>query len=738
MKKINIFDTLLTPKQKKNLLGIYQDYMQLVRGLEYVAQMRGLYHMSGMLMQSLYGEAIYHLPWRFSRVTDFEKKCYIDMVNATPNVNTDYAYLNLIHTNTAMDASLPSLTSIPGNYEMSSMDVSLPSPVERYLLAYPKNATIGDVEILLDGKYNVIYTGNEKDIPIKNLFENRVMHTELRLLMNMVDYFETHQQNLGRGLPAEIKNIWASEAMASFENLALEMLGSFADKTQEVCRQIYGNREGDDFWKRAEQAGFISSAMAMQDYMNLRHLMRHQFDSLDSLGSFGKRSTEKNNAMRAKQLESYQRICGKPLIQRYKGYIAILNDLRKVIENTHPDYIIREHGLSNNKFVAKLKELNKENPQKTLQIEVNYMLGSDKHKAVVKNIRKVIPNIKIVDDIDFDTPEFRSLEKDYMYRATFFKLQHNLENHLISYCLGQGKDYNRSEAWDYINRGHILTYNEKQTWLEYCRLRNDLSHNHFDNDLRQRLNDILPQYLKDVCALDQKIFDYLPEWRMVDKDIYETTRKDGVKVRIDYQTREISLNGKVKNNSSEIVSATSTKIHTDEYANGMGISLAGTEVVSCRLPNGISIDLRKQRITFPDRSKLYLNGRDINVFNTSDGKIITDKSFYVKEYVEKGRKHRIRPSDTCRIGRHYMTTDRNSKWCGLEYVSDNGHKMKLQISGSATNAQISFVDGTVLKISADRASLSHNGKELMYDTRKEFVGSYNVSTSNVANGYGSR
>lgn len=735
--RINIFDTLLTPKQKKNLLGIYQDYMQLVRGLEYMAQVCGVNHMSGILMKELYGKAAAHMPWHFSRVTDFEKQHYIDMVNAKPRGNSDYAYLNLFHTNTAMDSSLPYLTSIPDSYEMSSMDMSLPSPVERYLLAYPKDAKIGDVEILLDGKYNVTYTGSEKDIPIKNLFENRVMHTELRLLMNMVDYFESHQQEFGRGLPAEIKNIWASEAMADFENLALEMLGSFADKTQEVCRQLYGGRQGDDYWKRAEQAGFISSALAMQDYINLRHLMRHQFDSLDSLGSFGRRSTEKNNAMRAKQLESYQRICGKSLIQRYKGYVAILDDLRKVISNTHPDYIVREQGLSNNKFVAKLKDLSKENPQKTLYIEVNYMLGSDKHKAIIRNIHKVVPNVQIVDEIDFNKPDFRSLEFDYMQRAQFFKLQNNLENHLMSYCLGQGKDCNRSEAWEYVSRGQLLTYDEKKKWLEYCKLRNDLSHNHFDIGLRRHLNEIMPQYLKDVCALDNKVFDYLPVWRMVDKDIFETSTKKGVKVRINYQTREISLNGEVRNNNP-LLPAVHAKTHADEYDNGMCISSAGTKVVSCRLPNGIFIDLCKQRVIFPDQSKLYLNGQSMNVFKTSDGKVITDKDFHVTEYEDKGKMRRIHPNDTCVLGRHHISTDKNSRWQTLEYVFEGNRKAKLQISGSAKNAQIRFSDGTVLEIAAGQASLSHNGKELSYSTRKEFVASYNVSTGSGSNGYGGR
>lgn len=737
--KINIFDTLLTPKQKNNLLGIYKDYMQLVRGLEYIAQVRGVFHMSGVLMQNLYGEPRFNMPWKFVRVTEFEKQNYIDMVSSNPLSNTDYAYLNLIHTNTAMDSPLPNLTSIPGTYEMINMDMSLPSPVERYILAYPKNATIGDVEILLDGKYNVVYTGSEKDVPIKNLFENRVMNTELRLLMNMVDYFEMHYDELSGGLSREIKNIWASEAMSDFENLALEMLGSFADKTQEVCRQIYGGHQGDDFWKRAEQAGFISSAVAMQDYMNLRHLMRHQFDSLDSLGSFSARATEKNTAMRAKQLESYQRICGKSLFQRYKGYIAILDDLRKVIENTHPDYIIRDSILSSSKFVAKLKDLSKANPHKPLQVEVNYMLGSDKHTAAVKNIRKVVPNAVIVDNIDLESPEFRSLEQDYMQRAKFFRLQNNLENHLMSYCLGYGKNYSRSEAWEYLNRGHILTYGEKQKWSEYCRLRNDLSHNHFDGKLRQRLNEIMPQYIRDVCGLDDRICQKLPVWKMVAKDIYETTRKDGINVRINYATREITLDGKSRSGDNRMsVPSVGAKIHTEEYGNGTGISTAGTEIVSCRLPNGINIDLRKQCITFPDQSKLYLNGHNMNVFKTVDGKLITDKNFYLKNFEEKGRFRRIEPNDTCVIGHHRIGIDKNKRLQVLEYAFENRTRITLNLAGSAINTEIRFSDGTTLKIKADKSSLQHNGKELNYASRKLFASSYDFSGAGFSNSYGGR
>ena len=105
--------------------------------------------------------------------------------------------------------------------------------------------------------------------------------------MNLVKFYDEQPDLKDKDYFRNFVNIIASEAVAVYENMLLETLNSLADKSHEICQSIYGGRSHDDYLMQAEKDGFIPSAARLQDFLNIRHLMRHQLDTLNSLGKFG-------------------------------------------------------------------------------------------------------------------------------------------------------------------------------------------------------------------------------------------------------------------------------------------------------------------------------------------------------------------------------------------------------------------------------------------------------------------
>ena len=56
----------------------------------------------------------------------------------------------------------------------------------------------------------------------------------------------------------------------------------------------------------------------MQHYMNIRHLMRHQWDSLDGVGKFTPHTNIKNDEVRGAYKKSYALFFDKSMVERVK------------------------------------------------------------------------------------------------------------------------------------------------------------------------------------------------------------------------------------------------------------------------------------------------------------------------------------------------------------------------------------------------------------------------------------
>ena len=76
--QINIYVSQMTPKQKKELLGIYQDYLYFVKGLEMILKNNDYDHLSYMFINRHQWESFdeHSIPWQFKYTEFYEANEY--------------------------------------------------------------------------------------------------------------------------------------------------------------------------------------------------------------------------------------------------------------------------------------------------------------------------------------------------------------------------------------------------------------------------------------------------------------------------------------------------------------------------------------------------------------------------------------------------------------------------------------------------------------------------------------
>lgn len=739
---IDLYSASVTPKQKNSLLAMYEDYLYFARGMEKAAQNATVPSMATWQLIQMYGSPKIDFPWRIDYTDRHEKQYYEDFVNLSPRQSSHYGYISLNYTDLSKETELPKIMHAPEGYELSSMDMELPSPVERYAVAFPEGQTLGKTAFLVDGRFKASYVYEDKaNMPIKEAFRDDKTQIEFRILVNLFKYFDEQPNLENKEYVRYMMNILASEALAPYEHMLLEALASYADRAQDTCKSLFGGRSKDDYLKQAEKNGVIPSAVVLQEYLDIRHLMRHQLDTLDSLGKFKPEAAAKNKQLRERYLASYRKLCDKSVVGRIKNYIAAIDHMRPLIQALYPNYLVRENSESNTHFMSRVKTFIKENPNVTPLIEVNYPLLSDKRKGLMSNLAKVAPNARVIDNLDISDEKFKAMESDYQKRALFLRVYNMLECQMMNHCLANGFDCNNNEAWEQMRRRKLISYAEyENTWKPLRQLRNELSHNHFNSDLRAKLGATLNTFSEAAGRLNERIIKQMPQMVYVGNGVYEAVQSNGHRVKIDFDTRKIGRQKTAdRPNNGFNRTKLQKKVHTEEFANGIGISLTGAEIVSCRLPNKFTIDMRRQRIEYPDGAVFYMSGDNINVLQTENSKIFTGKDFKATKFLDHGERRQIRRNDSYIADAHHqVATDGYGRISRIDFKKNTGQGVRMNFTFSPDATQINFSDGTKLAIKNGKFTLSHAGIELTPATRQKFVAGYGsggmVPPSNGGNG----
>ncbi|MBQ8464924.1 MAG: hypothetical protein IJ545_02820 [Alphaproteobacteria bacterium] len=731
--QINIYAVRITPKQKKDLLGIYQDYLYFTQGLELVLKNNSADGLAYMFVQRVGWDKTLadNLPWNLTWADDTEKEAYRHFASGQVPENEKYTYMSLYHTKTEDDVNLPKISSYPETYDFTNIDLDLPCVVERYAAACPKNQTMKDASFLIDGIFKAKYMGDKfKDDSIYDGLNNYKVQDELRVLLNLVDFYnrnkyriEYDQADPMKYMTTLMKKIMATEAVSGFENKVLELLGLYADKTQDILHGFFPTRDPSKIFDVAAQEKLIGSAETMQQYMNIRQLMRHQWDMLDKTGRFALGGNQKNEKLRKEYLQTYHQIFDKTMVERIKTYQKIARDMQVFLAVLYPELLVREVGESNSKFAQRLKEWQVKNPDIHPMVCVNYPVTSDKKAALVRNLGKIVPQAKILDNMqESDLENFAEVEKSYFHRAWFLNLYDHIESDMNDYCFLRGNLFKRDDLWNYFQK-KILSSQEADTWCIYRQLRNDLSHNHLSPALRETLEKVVNgSFGADCGKFNEKLS--LNDLRVVRQEngTYLVTQKDGSVIHIDLSKRQIL--GRTDKNGHHFENKIKPQMAVSDSP--VKVLWRAGAIVDCKLENGIDIDVARKKIIFPDDTHLYLEAEKYNVFRFANGnKLLTDKNFMVTSFIERGRRVDVDRNESIIVAPKHRVKINHQKYLSEDaiFLSDE-QKLKTQFISDKKGSGIYFSDGTILRIFAGNFEVSHNGIVLDYKNRHAFIQSY--------------
>lgn len=720
-----------SPQQIKELTAIYDDYLYITRLHEQLLQQSSLEYLAYDVLKHMYPD---NPTWEIEKMTPEETQEFSDFLENNVSDNTDKAYITLQHIKSEENSWKPPVFAIHP-YMNRRVNMQLPSQIERYTLTYPQQGNVGDIEFYIDGRYKVRYTSEKiKNTPINEYINSPQMAEELGIMVNMAESFSQNEREINEDKLMRLSlRVYAAERIASNENIILELLGSFAEKVQNICRERYNLHDSLEVLTKAQNEGLIHSAADFKDYVNIRHFMRHQWDTLDELGYFTSTKSDKNKNIRQDYINSCLKLCDKSMVQRMKSYMSVLHQMQKIIGKVNPQRFIRDAAESSNKFAARLKAVYRQNPMQPIEVETNYPLAEDKYKSLNKNLHKIIPNIRIVDDFSEKMQDQYANIDCYDTRSWFLQTFNSAECLAMRHCIIRGRNLKNREAWEYLKEIGLITPQEYETWYEYTNLRNDLSHNYFDTALRKRLKKIEETYREDLQAFADKMFEAGPDVRKIQEGVYEYTHKDGLVVLLDIKNHTISRSGtsaepQKKNNKIQSYGKQqySNGVEKEVYPNGVEYGIIAGEIKEVKLPNGIRINTQQQSISWDNHIHWYTNAEKFNVLQTGTGKVLTDKNFQVTEYFTKNKRRRYRAGDGLLLdGKHVVLLDRRCRLREFKYKQSGGHVLQTGFKRTSDGFDlITLACGTNILQRGKMMIIAHGNQTLSYDTRREFAATY--------------
>lgn len=743
-----IYAATIPSKSKENLLAVYKDYISLVRNLEYIVKRYRPSLLAGYQIQHTYGNKVDENPWRVENITDEEKKLYLSFVNneVLPE-NKHYCFVSIDHTSLKFKNIGKGIISTPESYDVTTNSQSLPTRIERYVATYPKKTTLKEAEFLIAGRWKMKYLYETNGQSLKEALDDEVIEKRFRSMMDVLTLLpEDKSRYSERELMDAQTEAMASTLINPFENVLLSSLTSLSEESNKIIKKLLVSRAGDNYIFQAEKEGLIPSAAAFQDYQNIRHLMHHQWDTLDGLGKFNNIENVKNDSVRHRYLDSYGRLCDKSLVERVKSYTEVARNMSKLVATMNPNLLVREENESNSKFINRAKQYVKDHPNTPIMLETNYTADADKKEALTKNIQKVLPQAEIIDACAMDIDSFLERISVYLYRKNYLEIFQQVENRLSQHCLFYGKNIPPSASLSYFRNCKLISAEEAERWSEYKQLRNDLSHGYLNEELKQRLEKLFPDFMGDAFTLSERVEAQSPVVSLLHDNIYRARHANGKIVDIDYASKKIvnieyptpnitknetKTEDKKKSPPTAPTYPNAKKVYIEEYANGISIGVNKTDITSCRLPSGVMVDLVHKNMSYPDGSRLYFNSGEHNCLTLKGGiKLMTDKKMKVQNYINKGKSVTLSKNENLKFPNgHGISIDKKGNWEKEEFVGSKGKVVKVNMEVNEQGVSLRFNDNTTLSISENNLSLTHNQIPLTYATRKKFAESYDKDMS---------
>ena len=764
-----------------DLTSIYEDYLYMVREHEQLLLLMTSEKLAERFKKLMYPEG-YNFSWNITPLNENEKKKFADFIANDFRGDGKKSYIVLQHIKDKENNGKPPVYT-HFSYENRDVGLDLPSMIERYSISYPKGATFGSTEFLIDGHYKAVYTGEkEKNRPLETGLNDVKLLTEMKLMLKIGEALRKNGYVKDDKFASMVEDIYVDELMIINENNILEILGSFAEKVKDICNEKYGDKNNkkdnkNDSHKnfvKAQKDGFMKLPINFWDYVNIRNFMRHQWEGLDELESFMPKQITDDKQKRIDRVSAYLDFCGKPIFLRLKSYLKALHQMQRIIGEVNPNRIIRGVSEENEKFVKRVKAAYLKNPHQELKVEANYPLPSDEFLILGGDLAAISPNIKIVDDVPgFDClyedmedtlladkeasealPDDENISEgnrifehmfarmeDYIKRSLFLGNFHTLECAAISHCIRHGRNCNEDGknltvrgAWDYLEKINVITRDDCEKWQGYTDLRRKVSHFYFSESLRNKLSKVGDKYYTDLLAIAKKLDTAAPVVTKKGDGIFEYKNVDGHVVVLDHNRHKI-LSGldapkpeEQNQKDSQKKDKADEKTYTVSYRNGVSFELNKETnwIESVKLPNGVAVNFGERSIDFDDRTHWYSDAESFNALKTVGSMVMTDKDMAVLKYKVGSEPADFENKEKLLIDyTHTLWLERGDRLKKFEFKQSKDNVIVAEFKKTQKGQNlIELNDGTGVLMNGKNMAVFHGNCMLRNNNRAEFAKSY--------------
>lgn len=726
------------------LMSIYNDYLYMARVHEQSILLTSDKQLAEEQIADMYPNG-FEYPWHIEPATTEEKREFDEFCANDSNGNGKSTYISLRHVKDEENhGKHPVFTPHP--YESINLGMQLPSSIEHFKMAFPENSTLGNTKFIIDGRYKAVYTGEDgKDKTLEECISDPDLQTKIVIMINTSERFRRNKYLFDEDFSKDAMLVYAEEKIAINENNLLEIIGSFSEAVKNICQEKYQGKSGKDDIIRAQREGFLNLPDNFLEYDDIRNYIRHQWECVHEWELFMPKKPQNPEEKRIRRVNSYLKYCDKSIYQRMRTYIDVLHQMQGIIAEVKPNRLIRNRAESRNKFKKRVKETVAMNPDMPIEVELNYLQMSKEFHTLGKDLRKIVPDIKIVDNVTERNVTFEFMYnrmEDYKKRSDFLQSFHSVECMAIGRCVTHGKvstkdgeneekNLNTSSALNYLQEIGVISWTDYKKWREYTKLRNSIAHTYFSDDLRNQIHSIEKQYNQDLKEITKKLLENGPEVRKLYDDVFEYTNSDGTVVELDHKNHcVLSVKAPTQQAKAEDKKYETKPKENFRKGNDDKVKIKTTsdgKIKGVRLEGDVYIDISNRSINWGANTRWYTNAEKSNYLHAGRSVLRTDKNLYLKEYHIGKSSPSFREGDNMLIdNRHRLLLDSAGRIKEFKFKGENGKTIKTLFEHKSNGTdRISFEDGTNVLFSGKDVLISHNGVILSDNNRKEFLATYN-------------
>ena len=674
-------------KSKRDLLMAYGQYAAYVRKFDDVLHNVPKEVFANAKFREEFGCDIVQLkmfPWVFSQANSGEKEDFENLLqNENPQNYDDCCYVSLNQITTG-GGRKGDFVAVPYGMGYKAEFFSFPNPVERYSSLYFSKTLLKDTKFIIDGDIRCVYTPECGEMTLGEAFETPDFRIKFASMLNIVSGgidFENENQDITKIVTESL----ASDYLKPMEATIVKVMARMAEAGRDFLQENY---KQEDVFGSAEKNGMIASAERFKDYINIRNLLHHQNDSLTQFGYFFPSQT--NAERREAYLASYRRVYGKNLFGRAQSYITVLKDFRGLLQKIYPNFLSRQEQESNSKFVARLKDYARKNPEQKLVVELNYPYKNDKSEQLLKNVMKLFPEALVVDNPKVKYADLQEELSGYNNLDAFLQASQGLEGYMSFYCLTHGKNLTAMKAVNFLKAKNVIDETTAEKLKNFRDLRNRLSHQFFTTELAETLQSNMPDFQNLVVQVGQNIRANMPKIKNPEGNIFYFTHADGKVVGVDFGDRRI-ISVKYPEKIEEKIPETQ-----------------GLKGKVQKLTDGTIIDAEKQKVVLGNKAVLYYNSDKhysliLQDSQGKDVKFLMDKNFVVKTYVNNGKSIGVSRGDMIKIGAFMVALDSRGRLARYSYKNEN--QAKQSVLFDSFQKTITTEGGLVLGLKDNTCSL---------------------------------